>query len=450
MMLIDRSPTPGQTPNWPSARAEHRNRPLRVMILAEACNPSWSSVPLVGYNMARALANRDDLNITVVTHVRNRPALEGDPLAQLASIEFIDNDKFAGPAYKLGRFLRGGQSSGWSINTAFAWPSYIAFERMVYRRFSSAFREGQFDLIHRVTPVSPVMGSPLAKWAGVPMILGPLNGGLPWPREYSELRRTEKEWLIPFRGLHRMLPFYKSTYQAAAGVITASEHTSAEIPRGKGKRFFMAENGVDPTRFPISETWHAPEGPFRFIFVGRLAAGKGCELILRAIGSSSLLRSCRLTLIGDGVERSKLESIVEEHELADVVEFTGWLDQPSISARLRASQAFVFPSLKEFGGGAVMEAMSAALPSIVVDYGGPGEIISPSTGIRLPIVAKDELIANLRVAMEQLATNHSLCRSMGEAAADRVRTEFVWSAKAEKIVKMYHDVVDVHSPSSST
>ena len=53
--------------------------PMRVLVLAEACNPDWTSVPLVGYNVVRALAERDDLRITLATHPRNRASLERDP-----------------------------------------------------------------------------------------------------------------------------------------------------------------------------------------------------------------------------------------------------------------------------------------------------------------------------------------------------------------------------------
>ena len=174
--------------------------------------------------------------------------------------------------------------------------------------------------------------------------------------------------------------------------------------------------------------------------VGRLAAGKAIDLTLRAMASSKILRGCKLTVVGDWQERANLEAIIREQGLEDVVELVGWLDQTSVSAQLRLSQAFVFPSLKEFGGGVVMESMSAGLPSIVCDYGGPGEIISPETGFRLPLVPPDELIPSIRAAMERLATDHSLCAAMGEAALKQVREEFLWSAKAEKFVDIYHAV----------
>ena len=68
---------------------------------AEACNPTWTSVPLVGYNFARALAARRDLDVTLVSQVRNRTALLADPIAKLARLHFIDNEWVAAPLYRL-------------------------------------------------------------------------------------------------------------------------------------------------------------------------------------------------------------------------------------------------------------------------------------------------------------------------------------------------------------
>src|SRR5215813_5210036 len=59
--------------------------PLRLLLIAEACNPTWTSVPLVGYNFARALSRRSDLHLTVLTHVRNKPAVANDVLAKKAT-----------------------------------------------------------------------------------------------------------------------------------------------------------------------------------------------------------------------------------------------------------------------------------------------------------------------------------------------------------------------------
>src|SRR5947208_12463449 len=90
---------------------------LRVLLIAEACNPTWTSVPLVGYNFARALAARNDVAVTLVTHIRNRSALEADPISSMVRLCFIDNEWIAKPFYYLSVALRGGTGLSWTTDT---------------------------------------------------------------------------------------------------------------------------------------------------------------------------------------------------------------------------------------------------------------------------------------------------------------------------------------------
>jgi glycosyltransferase involved in cell wall biosynthesis len=413
--------------------------PLRVLLIAEACNPTWSSVPLVGYNFARALAERDDLELTVCTQPRNRAALEADPLARRAEVVYIDNEWVAAPLYRVGELLRGKKGGGWTVSMATGWPSYIAFEWQLYRHFGRALRRGRFDLIHRVTPLTPTYPSPLAGWTDVPMLVGPLNGGLPWPKEFPELRRREREWLTPLRRAYRALPYFRSTYRNVAGVIAGSRHTATEIPTGfQGRRYFLAENGVDPARFPLAPGWPEPQGPFTFVTIGRLVPYKAFDIVVEAMAGSAALRACRLVVVGDGPERANLERAASAAKLN--VSFTGWLDQADVGRAMAAAQAFVFPSLREFGGAVALEAMASGLVPVVVDYGGPAELVG-AAGIRLPMRPRGELVVELRAALERLVAEPDLCRQLAGAALARVRSEFTWEAKAARLVEIYHDLV---------
>jgi glycosyltransferase involved in cell wall biosynthesis len=409
-----------------------------VLLIAEACNPTWTSVPLVGYNFARALAERPDLEVTLVSQVRNGAALKADPIASRVRLHLIDNEWVARPLYSLARLLRGGTALSWTIDTAMAWPSYVVFEKDVFRQFARELKGGRFDLIHRLTPLSPTIGSPLAGLTDVPMLVGPLNGGLPWPKAYPELRRQEREWLVPLRNLYKQLPYYRSTYRHLAGVIAGSRHTATEIPRSfKGARFYLPENGVDPARFPLASAWPEPAGRFRFVTVGRLVPYKGVDLTLEAMQRSPALKACELCVIGDGPQRPALEELVRKYGLESSVRFLGQLDQKSVGQELGRAQAFVFPSLREFGGGVVLEALAKGLPSIVVDYGGPGELVRPECGVLLPMQPREQLVPQLQAAMEGLAGDRERCRALGAAACRCVREEFVWSTKAAQIVEMY-------------
>jgi glycosyltransferase involved in cell wall biosynthesis len=418
------------------------DRTLRVLLIAEQCNPSWTSVPLVGYNVVRGLSTRPDLQITLVTHIRNRSAIEATDLGLHVDVQYINNEFVARPVYKLARWLRGGDQLSWTIDTAMAWPSYVVFEKMLQARYGAALARGDYDLVHRVTPLSPTAVSPMAERCPVPMIAGPLNGGLPWPKEFPELVRKEKEWLVPLRKCYTLLPYHRSTYRHLTAIIAASQATASQIPNFfHGSTFHLPENGVDPNRFPIADHWPEPQGKFRFITAGRIVPYKGLALTLEAIKRSPILKQSELIVVGDGPDRPALEQFVTQNGLNESVRFLGQLPQERLSEEMRRSQVFVFPSLREFGGGVVLEAMACGLPPLIVDYGGPTELLTAKEGIKISMQPREPLIESLKSAMEGCVRHPEKCREMGNAAVQAVRERYTWDAKARQIEEIYREVL---------
>src|SRR5882724_3133162 len=191
----------------------------RVLLIAEAANPEWVSVPLIGWSLARAIAERTPAHL--VTQIRNREALLRAGLEEGRDFTAIDSERFAAPLYKLSDLLRGGKGVGWTTVAALSALSYYYFESLTWKLFGSALKRGEFSLVHRITPVSPTTPSLLAARCArisTPFILGPLNGGVPWPRQFEAERRREREWLSYVRWAYKLLPGSASTLKNCAAI----------------------------------------------------------------------------------------------------------------------------------------------------------------------------------------------------------------------------------------
>lgn len=410
---------------------------LRALLIAEAANPEWVSVPLEGWSHARALL--DEVDGHLVTQVRNAEAI-GRTGLDPALYTTIDSERVAAPLYRLADRLRGGAGKGWTTMTAVSALSYYYFERLVWRRFGDEIRQGRWDVVHRLTPLSPTSPSTIARRcarAGVPFVWGPINGGVPWPREFDRARRKEREWLSYVRGLHRLMPGYRSTRRNTAAIVAGSLATLEQVPAAfREKCVYIAENAIDPQRFTLSRT-ETPSLPLRVAFVGRLVPYKCADVLIEAC--APLVREGRVALdiIGDGPEMPRLKALAAELGVAEGVRLDGWVEHRVLQERLVRSAVFGFPSIREFGGAVVLEAMALGLVPVVVNYGGPGELVSADTGVRVPLGSRESLVAAFRASLTELAADPARLAPVGARARERAISRFTWPAKAKQTVEVY-------------
>jgi glycosyltransferase involved in cell wall biosynthesis len=213
---------------------------------------------------------------------------------------------------------------------------------------------------------------------------------------------------------------------------------SAEL---RDKCIFLPENAIDPTRFSLKAKPPRAPGPLRVAFVGRLVALKGVDMLIEA--AAPLMQSGQLTLdiIGDGPERPRLQAMLEAGQMQSTASLEGWVEHAQLQTRLQQSDLLALPSIREFGGGVVLEAMALGLPPIVLDHGGPPELVPTDGGYVLPLENRNQVVADLRQLLTKLSTNPNALATKGQAAQAHVQQYFTWPIKARQIHEVYEWVL---------
>jgi len=142
--------------------------------------------------------------------------------------------------------------------------------------------------------------------------------------------------------------------------IANSAYVAERIARIYGRDAEVIYPPVDTGRFRVSA-----EHDGRFLVLSALVPYKRVDLAIEAANRLSL----PLRVIGDGPERSRLESMA-----GSTVTFEGWVDDREIERAYASCRALLFPGEEDFGIVPV-EAMASGKPVIAYGRGGATETV---------------------------------------------------------------------------
>lgn len=415
---------------------------LRILVLAPDSNPEQVSIPYVTYSHAAALAELNDVTLAVRSTVE-APIRRAN--ARFSAVEVIRMPRLERIyAWCFKNIFKSNFAS--QTVTAFGYPFALAFEWFAWRQLRNRIFAGEFDVVLRLVPMTAVLPSPFAfflRRGPIPFVIGPINGGLPFVKGFSQAD-DQKQWISNLRVLYRYMPFARSTYRDATAIIAASSQTYSEFADAySDKLFFIPEPGIARNLCQVDSRAHSDgSGRLEMVFVGYLIPCKACDLALRA--AAPLLQNdlAHFTVVGDGPDRAKIEDLVKSLGIEKAVTFCGWLSHDEVLKHLRAADVLVFPSVRDFGAGVVFEALAMGAVPVVADFGGPGDIVHPDVGFKVPLTNETEFVTRMEAILKELAENRDLLQQLRRQGMDHVRESLTWEAKAQSTSRVLNWVAN--------
>jgi glycosyltransferase involved in cell wall biosynthesis len=175
--------------------------------------------------------------------------------------------------------------------------------------------------------------------------------------------------------------------------------------------------------------------------VGALEERKGHCYLLAAIGELRRVPQPPLICViaGDGSQRPALERDAARMGIADAVRFLGRVDD--VRMVQWALEIFIFPSLHEGLGVALLEAAACGLPAVASNTGGiPEVVVDGRTGLLIPPADAGAIAA----AVRRLIATPAERSAMGAAARDRALQEYTMDTMARRTLDMYRRCLAAH------
>jgi colanic acid/amylovoran biosynthesis glycosyltransferase len=221
-------------------------------------------------------------------------------------------------------------------------------------------------------------------------------------------------------------PVAERVARQATFIVTVCDanlrHLQTRLP---GARLTRIYNGLGPQQPPTDladRTRHLVVG------VGRLVEKKGFDILLHAVARlASDFADAQCVLVGDGDQRTALETLASTLGITDRVTFTGSLPQPQVAEWLRRAHVMAAPCRVGDDGNqdalptVLIEALGAGLPAVATPIAGIPEIIEHgSAGLLVP----ENDAAALATGLAGVMTDDAIWSAMSTAGPEKLVARF--------------------------
>jgi glycosyltransferase involved in cell wall biosynthesis len=304
---------------------------------------------------------------------------------------------------------------------------WVAKARRPYRRL---IEENQYDLVHAFFGL-PTGWLCYRTAERLSYIISLRGSDVP-----GEHARLQLEYKV-------LGPLLKRIWTRASGLVACSE--------GLKKRALeflptvnidVINNGIELDRFHPAEHNELSK-ELKLVTVGRLSATKRVELLIETVKILSKKgRNVRLTIAGGGGMFEKLQRLIEQKRLSNIINLTGRIEAEQMPDIYRQHNIFVSASMQEGMSNAMLEAMASGLPIVTTRCEGVEELITDNG-----IVVENETAEALAEGINSLAENQRGYKMMC-AAARRRAGEFGWDRVAEQYLQIYRRISESKKPGS--
>lgn len=181
-----------------------------------------------------------------------------------------------------------------------------------------------------------------------------------------------------------------------------------------------------------------PDGDRLVLFAGRLEYEKGVQTVLHALERvRRAVGPVVFHIAGVGTYSDELRRMVDELDLADVVHFTGFLEDHELRLHYAAADVAVAPSIYEPFGLVAVEAMACGTPVVVGDTGGLAEIVADGHGLSFPPQDIDELADRLVAVLG----DDALAAELVAKGRRRIAQRYDWQTVALRTARVYEQAI---------
>ena len=119
----------------------------------------------------------------------------------------------------------------------------------------------------------------------------------------------------------------------------------------------------------------------------------------------------------------------------------GQISWTEVKQEYLTNDVFLFTSLRDSFGSQLVEAMAYALPVIVLNHQGAGDLVPDTAGIKVSVTQPSETVAELALAIELMYKHPQKRWEMGQQGYEFARQQ-IWSKKAISIDHYYERLMN--------
>lgn len=307
--------------------------------------------------------------------------------------------------------------------SGFSYSSRIAFAANLARQASMS----NFDVLH-AHGVSPGIGAAAAsKGKGASVVtfhgLRYLYGRSLWYRGAGSYKLG--------KAATRILAHHVDSIIAQSSAIKSllMQLFGEELDR----RISIIPHPVDLNRFEFHK-YHLHRERREILYVGTLSRRKGADVLIRA--APHILREfpkATFTFVGSGPLLRRLQSMVDNLGVRNVVKFRGRLNDSELAKCYESCDVFVFPTFGEWLGIVLLEAMASGRPVIASRVFGPRDIVTEDIGVLFEAGNSEELAE----AVTRILSDRRMAARMGEKARAIVERDNDIETVTSMLEKLY-------------